>query len=61
MPPVNNILNLGRQYSTFARFAAALVMHNVLGLSNSAGGSRDAQGSDIAPSGVSTYHSDLFA
>ncbi len=62
MPPVNNVLNLGQPFPGFYRWTAgALTMHNLLGLSNSAGGSRDSQGSDTAP-GVGqnpTVHTNL--
>lgn len=64
MPPVNNILNLGQPYPGFYRWTAgALTMLNLLGLRPSAGGSRDPQGSDIAPSGAGahSFHADTLA
>ena len=61
MPPVNNVLNLGQPYPGFLRWTAgALTMFNVLGWSPSAGGSRESQGSDIAPSGEGA-HADMVA
>ncbi len=64
MPPVNNPLNLGNDYPGFLRFAAgALTMFNILGWRPSAGGSREPQGSDNAPTGAGakSFHADTLA